>query len=133
MRKNNKKRWEKHLTVWEWSMLLPNKSRIVGNYNGDCAQLCSSLSDLMDCSPPGSSAHGIFQIRILDWKKKKKESWTGLPFPPPGDLNNPGLELTSPACPARAGRFLTAAAHLGGPSEIIPGRQLLRTGHTGNE
>ena len=26
-----------------------------------------TLSDLMDCSPPGSSAHGIFQPRVLEW------------------------------------------------------------------
>ena len=28
---------------------------------------CSTLCDSMDCSPPGSSAHGIFQARILEW------------------------------------------------------------------
>ena len=27
----------------------------------------STLSDLMDCSLPGSSAHGIFQARVLEW------------------------------------------------------------------
>ena len=32
-----------------------------------CAQLCLTLCDLMDCSPPGSSVHGIFQARILEW------------------------------------------------------------------
>jgi len=26
-----------------------------------------TLSDPMDCSPPGSSAHGIFQARVLEW------------------------------------------------------------------
>ena len=31
------------------------------------AQLCPTLSDPMDCSPPGSSVHGIFQARILEW------------------------------------------------------------------
>ena len=31
------------------------------------AQLCPTLSDLMDCSPPGSSVHGIFQARVLEW------------------------------------------------------------------
>ena len=30
-------------------------------------QLCPTLSDPMDCSPPGSSAHGIFQARVLEW------------------------------------------------------------------
>ena len=30
-------------------------------------QLCLSLRDPMDCSPPGSSVHGILQARILEW------------------------------------------------------------------
>ena len=32
-----------------------------------CAQLCLTLCDSMDCSLPGSSVHGIFQARILEW------------------------------------------------------------------
>ena len=31
------------------------------------AQLCPTLCDPMDCSPPASSVHGILQARILDW------------------------------------------------------------------
>ena len=31
------------------------------------AQLCSTLCDPMDCSPPGSSVHGTFQARMLEW------------------------------------------------------------------
>ena len=30
-------------------------------------QLCPTLCNPMDCSPPGSSAHGIFQARVLEW------------------------------------------------------------------
>ena len=30
-------------------------------------QLCPTLCDPMDCSPPGSSVHGIFQARVLEW------------------------------------------------------------------
>ena len=32
-----------------------------------CFSQCSSLCDPMDCSPPGSSVHGILQARILKW------------------------------------------------------------------
>ena len=32
----------------------------------EVAQSCPSLSDPMDCSPPGSSVHGIFQARVLE-------------------------------------------------------------------
>ena len=31
------------------------------------AQLCLTLCNPMDCSPPGSSVHGILQARILEW------------------------------------------------------------------
>ena len=41
----------------------------------------------MDCSPPGSSVHGILH----------QEYWSGLPFSSPGDLPDPGIEPTSPA------------------------------------
>ena len=41
------------------------------------------LGDPVDHSPAGSSAHGIFQARILEW----------LPFSPPGHLANPGINL----------------------------------------
>ena len=47
----------------------------------------------MDCSPPGSSAHGSLQARVLN----------GLPFPPPRDLPNPGVKPTSLRSPALAG------------------------------
>ena len=48
------------------------------------------LCDPMDYSLPGSSVHGIFQARILEW----------VPFPSPGDLPDPGIEPKSPALQA---------------------------------
>ena len=33
----------------------------------EVAQLCPTLRDPMDCSLPGSSVHGIFQVRVLEW------------------------------------------------------------------
>jgi len=50
----------------------------------------------VDCNLPGSSVHGIFQARILEW----------LPFLPLGDFPGPGVKPTSPAL---AGRFFTTA------------------------
>ena len=46
--------------------------------------------DPMDCSPPGSSSMGF----------SRQEHWSGLPFPSPGDLPNPGIEPGSPALQA---------------------------------
>ena len=54
-------------------------------------QLCPTLCDLLYGSPPGSCVHGIFF---------RQESWSGLPFPSPGDLPDPGIEPGSPALQA---------------------------------
>ena len=35
--------------------------------DSEVAQSCPALCDPMDCSPPGSSVHGILQARILEW------------------------------------------------------------------
>ena len=59
------------------------------------AQSCLTLYNLLDCSPPGSWVHGIFQARY----------WGGLPFPSLGNHPNPGMEPTTPASPALVGRF----------------------------
>ena len=43
-----------HLHLTSWAVCLATQS-------------CPTLCDPMDCSPPGSSVHGIFQARILEW------------------------------------------------------------------
>ena len=58
------------------------------------AELCLTLHHPMDCSPPGSSGRGF----------SRQEYWSGLPFPSPGHLLDPGIE---PRSPALAGRFFT--------------------------
>ena len=57
----------------------------------------SDSCDLMDCSPVGSSVHGIFQARILKW----------VGILPPRGLPNSGIEPESPASPAVADGFFT--------------------------
>ena len=37
----------------------------------------------------------------------RQEYWSGLPFPSPGDLPNPGIKPVSPASPILAGKFFT--------------------------
>ena len=54
------------------------------------ARLCLTLCDLTDCSPPGSSIHGF----------SRQEYWSGLPFPSPEDLPDPGIEPWFPALQA---------------------------------
>ena len=38
-----------------------------GKSESEVTQSCPTLSDPMDCSLPGSSVHGIFQARVLEW------------------------------------------------------------------
>ena len=40
----------------------------------------------------------------------RQEYWSGLPWPPPGDLPNPGIEPTTLISPALAGGFFTTSA-----------------------
>ena len=42
----------------------------------EVAQSCPTLRDPMDCSPPGSSVHGIFQARVLEWGAIVFSEWT---------------------------------------------------------
>ena len=53
-------------------------------------QSCPALCETLCFTPPGSFVHGIFQAKY----------WSGLPFPSPGDLLNPGIKPTSPVFPA---------------------------------
>ena len=76
-----------------------------------CPTLCSS----MDCSMPGSSVHGIFQVRILS-------------FPSPGDLPDPEIKTLSPAL---AGRFFTTEPP-GKPPKCIQYYQLYFNKNGGN-
>ena len=70
-----------------------------------CAQSRPALCNPMDCSPPGSSVHGVSQAEILEW----------VPFPPPGDLPDPGIEPTS-LCLLHWQVDSLPPRHLGSPS-----------------
>ena len=56
------------------------------------AQSCPTLCDPMDCSLRGPLSMGF----------SRQEYWSGLPFPSPGDLPDPGIEPGSPALQAEA-------------------------------
>ena len=46
----------------------------------------------------------------------RQEYWSGLPFPPPGDISDPGLETSSLPSPSLAGGFFTTTATWGAPN-----------------
>ena len=61
-------------------------------------QSCPTLCDPMDCSPS------------LSMGFPRQEYWSGLPFPPPGDLPDTGIELMSFVSYALAGKFFTKSS-----------------------
>ena len=65
-----------------------------GIYEGESevAQSCPTLCDRMDCSHQAPPSMGF----------SRQEYWSGLPFPSPGDLPNPGIKPRSPALQADA-------------------------------
>ena len=80
-------------------------------------QVCPTLCDPMDYSPPGSSVHGILQERILEWVSHFFLQGNLLP--------DPGLE---PAFPALAGGFFTMAPPGKATGHGASERRLERTG-----
>ena len=63
-------------------------------------QLCLALYNSMDCSPQAS----------LSMRFSRQEYWSGLPYPPPGSLPNPGIEFRYLTSPALASSFFTISA-----------------------
>ena len=59
-----------------------------------------TLCDTIDYTLPDSSLHGF----------AREEYWNRLPFPPPGDLPNPGVKSVSLMSPALADRLFTTRA-----------------------
>ena len=61
-------------------------------------------------TPDTQRSHGLQPARFLcPWDFPAKKIWKGLPFPPPGDLPDPGIELESPVSLALADEFFTTA------------------------
>ena len=70
----------------------------------EVAQSCPTLHDPMDCSLPGSSIHGIFQARVLEWVPAADEFLLPASSPfVPRQLNMAGDSLWSQVGPQPAG------------------------------
>ena len=72
-------------------------------------QLCPTVCNPMDCSPPGSSVQGF----------SRQESWTELSCLPPGDLPDPGIKSASLRYSALVGMFFTTSTTWEAPLFII--------------
>ena len=73
---------------------------------------------------------GLQPIRLLHpWDFSRQECWSGLPFPSPGDLPNPGIEPGSPALPA--GALPSEPPYSKQCSPCLPAQTLLADGGCG--
>ena len=72
-------------------MLVSGIQEVIQLYMNICVhdQSCPTLCDSMDCSPPGSSVHGILQARTLEWVaisyprgSSQPRDWTRVSFVP---------------------------------------------------
>ena len=79
----------------------------------DCMHVCSVASDAF-------RPYWLYVAHQvpLPMEFSRQESWSGLPFPPPGDVLDLGIEPTSPESPALTGRFFTPASP-GKPSNTV--------------
>ena len=110
---------------YDWAICC--STDICSNRNGlgdDLTKWCSSEKDkhpvmwLIRCAVLSGFSH--FPLFATPWTVahqaplsmgfSRQEYWSGLPFPPPGDLPDSGTELMSPTSSALAGRFFTTGA-----------------------
>ena len=68
------------------------------------------------CVRPFATPWTVARPAPLSMGFSRQEYWSGLPFPPSGDLSDPGIEPVSPVSPAFAGGFFTTE---------LPGKPLL--------
>ena len=89
-----------HIEYYIKLPMIVNINNIGACMRAKSLQSCPTLCNPVNYSPPGSSVHGILQIRILEW----------VASPPPGDLSNSGIKPKSLLSPALAGGFFTASS-----------------------
>ena len=78
----------------------------LNNLSDICALCAQALSRVCLFATPWT----VILQAPLTMGFSKQGYWSGLPFPPPGDLSNPGIELVSLTLPALAGGFFTTSA-----------------------
>ena len=92
---------EKNIYIYRSHFAIHQKVKVL------IAQLCSTLCNPMDCSPPGS-VHGILQSRILEW--------VAIPFSKGFSQPRDGTLVS-----CIAGQFFYCLSHLGSPSRTRGG------------
>ena len=87
------KRGQRGTVVLKWEKMRNSYQDL---YTRACACVCSVTSVVSDSATPWTVAHQA----PLSMGFSRQEHWTGLPWPPPENLPDPGIEPKSPASPA---------------------------------
>ena len=74
----------------------------MGKYMNRCVHVCSGTQSSTLCNPWTGGPQASLSMGF-----PRQEYWSGLSFPVPGDLPDPGIEPMSPASPALAGGLFT--------------------------
>ena len=85
---------------------LHHLAEIKHNIVNNCVCMLSHFSHVQLFATPGTAALQA----PLSMEFSRQEYWSGLPFPPPGDLPNPGIKPVSLTSPALAGGFFIISA-----------------------
>ena len=80
---------------------------VLGKFPCDQSECKSSFTTYLNYVVHLEADHGIGARGSKTEEDARQEFWSGLPFPSPEDLPNPGIKATSPASPVLAGRFFT--------------------------
>ena len=79
----------------------------------------SSWDRVLSCVRLFAAPWTLASQTSLPMELSRQEYWSGLSFPPPGDLTDPGIEPASPASPKLAGGFFTISATWEAPGKPL--------------
>ena len=95
--------WVQVMKLWVWTRVQTNPVfpwAMMGHF--PAMRVCVLSSVLLFATPWSAACQGPLSIGF-----PRQEHWSGLPFPPPGDLPDPGIQPASPVIPAFSGGFFT--------------------------
>ena len=112
---NNSPPWG--MPTWTFNVLFRNVKTETQRDRGSCirfqegATLTKLFAFVLSRIRLFAASWTVARQDPLPLEFSRQEYWSGLPFPPPGDLPNPGIKPVSPASPALAGRFFITSTN----------------------
>ena len=104
--------------LWQFYFYLPSIYAFYFFSLQFCISVCLCMLSRFSCVWLFATPWTVAQQAPLSMGFPRQEYWRGLPFPPPGNLPNPGIEPVSPVALALAGRFFISWTTLEAPFEL---------------